>query len=1126
MSQQFTTKQIIEQNKGFEQARASGKISQQDYNRAMATQMVRLREAQAREGKVATNVQSNQVASQTETQKTNMPTSTSPIVQQGKFSDQQIKSQLEVAKQAKERGEISAAQYNLFVADRERDLAYNAVYRESPESIRNLPAGSVITSYDAKAGQFYYLEPQKAQALQESVSYYNRIGYPEFGGSYAPLDIPAGAKLVGVSEVTNDGVKQLSYQYLPAEDVGSDGSMSVEPMASRDYAVEGESRTGAFKAQVGGIPPMERFQWGELTDAERERVKSQTVTLLAGAAVVALPFVGAIVGVSAGAIIAGEVAGPVIAQGINFVPSNPITGEYRGTWLSGQEIVQNAALGGAFAFGSGAIFKGASVVAQRFTPLPNWVQSSAFRFSGRQAVNVGLGAGAGYGLSGGDVTEAGRGAVLAGILGVGGEAVGRVLPVTESYIKGVREVATKSYEPNVIRSQNVATVDVGTRIVSQRTARANQALLGATKNVTLELAGSQVKQTFGFDAIGGTSEITTFGRVKVSDLPISKGMRGPTEISEPLPISWENMLKAKSTLDVMPENVIGGKRVNIPSGLEQTASVETAEIGALRGRVKGSNVGVDVSASKLAEPYLASVKGEDYAVVRQDFGRLSEFTSDKNVLDYYGKNVKVRETSKLVTGEANLQGITDEFKLREGFDVGVFDEFGNVKMPDVKGGVKPAVLVEKVINVERPVDVVSERSGRVDINKIFTDAEAKQSSVDYANERAVMPRTEIVTKDFNVVKMRGEVLDDAELAGFVKNLPQDIRDSVAKRLGGGFKDSLPSEYAVPIEKQFAQGKGIDLDKPQFKTKNRTIDIQKTLQEENVAIVNDILSEWGITSEASLQTITVKSSPSSIETFLKSFKENKGSVEFGTRATPKPKYNNAFTNSDLIGSKISKRWVESQRKITGKKVSLPKYDEVSNVGRTQQTVEISKPDVVSVKTQSKTVSIPNVLPQEIQTPKLRLGPYPGTQRKIVEDISQPESFSYPSASGLSQPKLIDMPAVIPLRQSKIESKDRVIPFVDVDNRQVIEQKPIVDLAPVIAFKANEETITKVKQPTETLPTTITIPFAEISIPNRFSGVGFKFEGGGFDMFSPRSRKGKRKAVRYYPVVDPLLVLGDV
>lgn len=120
---------------------------------------------------------------------------------------------------------------------------------------------------------------------------------------------------------------------------------------------------------------------------------------------VALPVIGSAIQIGAAPVIVGELINLGVSQGVKAVSGEGL--------LTPLEAAQSAFTGGVFSLVAGGVYKGVGVVA------PKIVNSVV----GRVSIGAGIGGGAGYVLSGGDLAETAKGAALGAGLSLGVEAV-------------------------------------------------------------------------------------------------------------------------------------------------------------------------------------------------------------------------------------------------------------------------------------------------------------------------------------------------------------------------------------------------------------------------------------------------------------------------------------------------------------------------------------------------------------------------------------------------------------------------------------------------------------------------------------------------------------------------------
>jgi hypothetical protein len=304
------------------------------------------------------------------------------------------------------------------------------------------------------------------------------------------------------------------------------GALGIEvPIATRSTGPAEQSLTPQEQASLS--------QWKEEQTRNTMLITGGVVAFGAIAPVVA-PVAFPLLTVKGVAI--GAALGVGVEQGMRFVPSNPITGDYRGTWLTPTEIATAGVTGAAFSVVGGAIMGGAAKVAPR---LIGSTANPFIRGVSRIGVNAGIGAGGGAIMSGGNIDAAKQGALFGAAFGAVGEGVGAVAPKIPLikygnvkipmqnqetvYWKGLY-LSKESYAKPLIGK--TSTITKGTRVAG---------IVGETPtfrpqtNIESEITRKVMMQT------GTPKEIIAVNREAVDVTNIAKGVKKPKLFEDFLP---------------------------------------------------------------------------------------------------------------------------------------------------------------------------------------------------------------------------------------------------------------------------------------------------------------------------------------------------------------------------------------------------------------------------------------------------------------------------------------------------------------------------------------------------------------------------------------------------------------
>lgn len=293
-----------------------------------------------------------------------------------------------------------------------------------------------------------------------SKQFYEKIGYPEYGGLYAPIEL-SGYTVAGIKE-TSEGLQFSLYKKpegqtgytrptqinnIPLEKAGPSKPKPVTPTITLSRIMQREMTPfienfgktveqrlvspERYVTPITGSPLTPEAHVKLLAEQQQETKTYKTDPLgyfvgkgLEGAGVVAVAVNPA----------AGFVAATVGAGGYAAL-STALTGEFP----EGKELKTAFFQTAGFAYGTELLFKGLATVPK--------IGKYAYTTLGKGAIMSGVGATTGYISSKGDVDEAVKYAVLAGGLTVGLE----LLPKGIKYVKGKMPVVTgwerESYGP-------------------------------------------------------------------------------------------------------------------------------------------------------------------------------------------------------------------------------------------------------------------------------------------------------------------------------------------------------------------------------------------------------------------------------------------------------------------------------------------------------------------------------------------------------------------------------------------------------------------------------------------------------------------------------------------------------
>jgi hypothetical protein len=217
---------------------------------------------------------------------------------------------------------------------------------------------------------------------------------------------------------------------------------------------------GIFGANFGKAGPQGNFNQmsnvnfnpGNLSPEQR------IVGIEATAAIIALPAIGVATAIKAG------ILNVAISEGMRFIPSNPVTGEYQGKLGSPTQMVGEAAQGVIFAgIGKGLMGGLTRVAKTQMNPLGQVAARAVWTAPGRVATFTALGGAIGGGaeyLQTGQVTPRGvaTGAAFGLAFSVGGEIFGRVAQsprIQNKIAAGKEAVQNKVVNSNLEHLSNI-----------------------------------------------------------------------------------------------------------------------------------------------------------------------------------------------------------------------------------------------------------------------------------------------------------------------------------------------------------------------------------------------------------------------------------------------------------------------------------------------------------------------------------------------------------------------------------------------------------------------------------------------------------------------------------------------
>lgn len=278
------------------------------------------------------------------------------------------------------------------------------------------------------AKQYKTYQEQKA-AYERSRDFWTALGYPQYAGKYAPVEIPEGMTILSAEEpIPSIGIGMgdirrayrqedlsLSITLVPEAYRAATGEESFQEFyrqadLAEKYGIAVDTKTGEYKLITKEAAEALGKKVGFFTSEDLASLKKQWYGYPhSGEAVSAFPIVE-LAGLAALTIVAPQltVAGLVsgaIAGGVKYGLTREL--------LTGTELTEAMLIGEAsYGIGSG-VMKGIGDVA------PFIMQSGLGRAAVQAGIGAGLGAGTSYVLSGGDVKSTLIGAGLGAGIGAG-----------------------------------------------------------------------------------------------------------------------------------------------------------------------------------------------------------------------------------------------------------------------------------------------------------------------------------------------------------------------------------------------------------------------------------------------------------------------------------------------------------------------------------------------------------------------------------------------------------------------------------------------------------------------------------------------------------------------------------
>lgn len=243
---------------------------------------------------------------------------------------------------------------------REQAQANIAARTQSPEAAKSLPQGAKITAYDPLTQKITYRTAEQEAAYQSSTRFYTAIGYPQYGGEYAPINIPAGMKVESIKktafntlEVTftktvesplDTAIKRYE-DYTFSESNPRIGGTTTSPL--RDKLVvtsEGELSTVGREQITAFLTPSDKLAFKEYQVAQKNKRLTDLGVFLASGVTAPLSLAYAPVSLSlAGArtVLTQAALGGAVSLGV----SQGIKGATGGGWLTPSEALEAGVAG-------------------------------------------------------------------------------------------------------------------------------------------------------------------------------------------------------------------------------------------------------------------------------------------------------------------------------------------------------------------------------------------------------------------------------------------------------------------------------------------------------------------------------------------------------------------------------------------------------------------------------------------------------------------------------------------------------------------------------------------------------------------------------------------------------------
>ncbi len=269
-----------------------------------------------------------------------------------------------------------------------------------------------------------------------SVAFYSKIGYPQYGGRYAPFKVPFPLVLLSLKETVQGPEGPWPTPRLVAGfGVGTWTEYAGKPHEPTVWE-NVESAIGNWLAQdveIGG-PPSFTIQGKKVSFGADYGVHMTRGEAGGLAAVIALPFAAPVALPFLGLSTIGILASAGVSVGVSEVFSRTVTITDKGISLgitdkdiSLSQAINAALVGEALTIGSSAILKGASKISPIFTRsirdamTQSGIGGAAVSVASRAAIFSAFGAGTGFALSGGDIKQAEIGAISGAAFSVGGD---------------------------------------------------------------------------------------------------------------------------------------------------------------------------------------------------------------------------------------------------------------------------------------------------------------------------------------------------------------------------------------------------------------------------------------------------------------------------------------------------------------------------------------------------------------------------------------------------------------------------------------------------------------------------------------------------------------------------------